>query len=110
MKTNLLPSNPQTSEEILRDLHEIVAHTERHFGATLDACAKETSANLMARLDTAQKCLTELFADAATTVSNRTKRADKVIRSHPYEALAVALGAGTLIAILLSRKTDPAGR
>lgn len=56
---------------------------------------------------TAEKLLSELKATiqrAEQTAVERAKAADRVVRNHPYQTIALALGLGLIIGILARRK------
>jgi ElaB/YqjD/DUF883 family membrane-anchored ribosome-binding protein len=80
-----------------------VADSERILGASLAECAKEDSAKLKARFAAAQKRLTDLYSGVSDKVRTEAKHADATLRSHPYEAVALAVGVGAMLGVLLHR-------
>lgn len=59
---------------------------------------------LRTRCETLQVRLAALCAHTGRAISAGARRADQRIRAHPYEALALALGAGVLCGIGLARR------
>lgn len=57
------------------------------------------------RLDSAQERLGEFYANAKERVTAGAKCTDQAIRSHPYTTLAVSLGAGFLIGMIVGRRS-----
>jgi uncharacterized protein (TIGR03382 family) len=52
----------------------------------------------------AQERVSELYEDTRDKVVAGAKATDKTIRRHPYESVAVALGVGVLVGVLLGRR------
>lgn len=52
----------------------------------------------------AQERVSELYEDARDKVVASAKVTDKAIRRHPYESVAVALGVGVLLGVILGRR------
>ena len=98
------PTAPKSSEELLQELHTIVADAERLLGTTLADCAQETRAGLRERLAGAQKRLADLYTETSGKIRTGAKRADQTVRAHPYETVALALGVGAWLGALLRRK------
>jgi ElaB/YqjD/DUF883 family membrane-anchored ribosome-binding protein len=88
-------------DELLKELSEIVAQAEKLFGSAPEEGAAEQTADLSEGLDAMQRRLAELADDDGNRVRSGIGRADKAVRSHPYAAIALALGAGALIGMAL---------
>jgi ElaB/YqjD/DUF883 family membrane-anchored ribosome-binding protein len=84
-------------------LRDLVAASERILGASLAECAKEDRAKLTARFAAARKHFTDLYSDTSEKVRTEVKHAETTIHSHPYEAVALAFGAGALLGVLIHR-------
>jgi len=94
-------------ERVLEDLKTLVRDSEALLKATagdVSEKAKEARARLSAALDRARATCTELQEEAFTHAREAAKKADKVIREHPYESIGVAFGLGLLIGVLVARK------
>ncbi|MBS0632441.1 MAG: DUF883 domain-containing protein [Verrucomicrobia bacterium] len=44
------------------------------------------------------------YGRACAATKERAAQADKVVRSHPYESIGIALGAGVLLGYFISRR------
>lgn len=44
------------------------------------------------------------YSRACAATKERAAQADKVVRSHPYESIGIALGAGVLLGYFISRR------
>ena len=95
---------PINTEELLQQLHTIIVDAEKLLGRTLSESVEDNRSRLRERLAAAQNRLADLYAAATGKVWAGAKRADQTVRSHPYEAMALALGVGVLLGILLRRQ------
>lgn len=92
-----------TLGKLMQDFKVVVQDAESLAKATasdLGDKAREARARLATSLESAKanfRRLEERAADGARVT-------DEAIRSHPYESLGVAFGAGLLIGLLVSRK------
>jgi len=96
-----------TKDKLVADVKEVIADAElllRETANDLTGRAKETSAKLAQRLDSAKVRLKEVEGVAREKVIEGARETDRVIREHPYESIGVAFGLGLLIGILLNRK------
>jgi len=93
----------ESPEQLLENLRSLVAEAEKTLGATLAEGAEDRLGDLRERLEAARDQARALFEGARKKVADGAKQADAVIRSHPYESLAVALGVGVLLGALLRR-------
>lgn len=102
MKTN--PDSPQTPQELLHDLHTLVDEAEKMMGNSLAEHSADAITALRTRFEAAQQRFATLYAGAKTQIVAGARCTDAAIRSHPYQSLAVAAGAGLLAGILLGRR------
>lgn len=94
-----------TPEEVLNELRSLLAEAEKVFGeATADHRGSEAD-ELRRRFEAAQEQLTHLVDDARRKVTDGLKTADETIRTHPYQSVAIALGIGLLLGVLLGRRS-----
>jgi hypothetical protein len=63
----------------------------------------ESNNGSSARLNSAVERGEELIANLGGKAEDRVKNADRAIREHPYQALAIAADLGALVALLLAR-------
>lgn len=97
-------SAAQSPEQLLNDLHALVAEAEKMLAGSLSEQADDAVGALRARYDAAQERLGELYAGAKTRLAAGAKCTDEAIRSHPYESIAIAAGVGLLLGVLLGRR------
>lgn len=94
-------------ERVLADLKALMRDSEDLLKATagdMSEKAKETRARLTAALERARESCGHLQEQTAATVEAAARKADTVIRTHPYESLGVVFGLGLLIGVLVARK------
>lgn len=100
-------SETVTKDKLVADVKEVISDAEvllRETANDLTGRAKETSAKLAQKIDSAKIRLKELEGVAREKVVEGARETDRVIREHPYESIGVAFGLGLLIGILLNRK------
>lgn len=93
----------QNPEALLKDLQALVAEAEKMVAgaATEDIDIME---NLRNRFEAAQERFGDFYADAKKKITAGAKRTDEVIRSNPYQSLAIAVGAGLLLGVVIARR------
>ena len=94
-------------ERVLRDLKTLAHDAEDLLKATagdLNEKTKAARARLAGALERAKVTGTELQELTITSAKAAAKRADTVIRDHPYESIGVAFGIGLLVGVLVTRK------
>jgi ElaB/YqjD/DUF883 family membrane-anchored ribosome-binding protein len=94
----------QTPEDLLNDLRSLVAEAEKMLGDSIGERAADAVTTLRARFDAAHERFTDLYENAKDRVVDSAKRTDKVIRTNPYQSIAVAAGVGLLIGVLVGRR------
>lgn len=94
-------------DRVMADLRALASDAEALLKATAgDASdkAKEIRSRLTAAVEKAKTTYTDLQAQGIETAKEVGRKADRTIRSHPYESIAVAFGVGVLLGVLLRRK------
>jgi ElaB/YqjD/DUF883 family membrane-anchored ribosome-binding protein len=94
-------------ERLMADLRTLTHDAEDLLKATVgDASEKATEARtrLGAALARAKSTCEEMQEQTIVTAKAAAKKADTVIRDHPYESIGVAFGIGLLIGVLGTRK------
>ncbi|HNQ73696.1 MAG TPA: DUF883 family protein [Verrucomicrobiota bacterium] len=66
--------------------------------------AKEARVRMTAALERAKITCAQLQEQTGATARAAARKADNLIREHPYESLGVAFGVGLLLGALLARK------
>ncbi len=98
-------SSTQTPSDLLQDLRTLVADAEKMAGESLSEHSADAMSALRERFDAAQERLGEFYTVARKKVVAGAKCTDEAIRANPYQALAIALGAGLLVGVLLGRRS-----
>lgn len=102
---NRIETQAQTPEELLQDLRAIVAEAEKMLLDSATEHSHEAIDSLRDRFETAQARLADFYNSAKTRVVAGVKRTDQAIRENPYQAMAVALGVGVVVGVLLGRRS-----
>ncbi|MDP3071258.1 MAG: hypothetical protein Q8N18_13290 [Opitutaceae bacterium] len=103
--TTRTESTAQPPQALLEDLRSLVTEAEKLIDGTPGEHAADALGALRTRFDAAQARLGELYADTRQKVVAGAKCTDQAIRANPYQALALALGAGLLVGVLLGRRS-----
>lgn len=94
-------------ERVLADLRALARDSEELLKATagdVSDKAKEARSRLSEALGRTKATIAELQNQAIAGAKVAAKKADTVIREHPYESIGVAFGVGLLIGVLVTRK------
>ena len=94
-------------ERIMADLQSLAQDAEMLLRATTDDVgdkAKEARARVAEALARAKATCADLQQQSVDSAKAAVKKADDALRSHPYEALAIAFGVGILLGALFRRK------
>lgn len=97
----------QARERVLADLHALTRDAEDLVKATagdVSEKAKEARARLSAALERAKTTCVHLQEQTVATAKAAAKKADTVIREHPYESIGIAFGIGLLLGVVVARK------
>jgi ElaB/YqjD/DUF883 family membrane-anchored ribosome-binding protein len=94
-------------ERVVADLQTLMRDSEDLLKATagdVSDKAKETRARVSAALERARESCGHLQEQTVAAAKAAAKKADLVIREHPYESIGVAFGVGLLVGFLVTRK------
>ena len=92
---------------ILADLQALARDSEELLKATagdVSEKTKEVRARLATALERSKSTMAELQSQAIAGAKAAARKADTVIREHPYESLGVAFGVGLVIGVLVGRR------
>jgi ElaB/YqjD/DUF883 family membrane-anchored ribosome-binding protein len=103
MKNN--KDTAQTPKELLHDLQALVAEAEAMIADSATEHTVEAIDSLRARFAAAQERFTDAYAGARKKVIAGAKYTDEAIRENPYQSLAIALGVGVLVGVLIGRRS-----
>jgi hypothetical protein len=90
--------------ELASELRALVAEAEKILSDEGASPMQSGVGALRERFEAAQEQMGALYTDAKAKVVTGAKAADRTIRDHPYQSLAVALGAGVLLGVLIGRR------
>ena len=94
-------------ERVLADLKSLVRDSEDLLKATADDVsekAKDARARVTAALARAKATCENLQEETAATARAAAKKADMMIRTHPYESIGAAFSIGLMMGVLVTRK------
>jgi ElaB/YqjD/DUF883 family membrane-anchored ribosome-binding protein len=94
-------------ERLLADFKAIAADAEALLLATQDDMsekARETRARLASALAKAKASYQDAEAEGLGAAEEALRKADRVIREHPYESIGIALGVGVLLGAIFRPK------
>jgi ElaB/YqjD/DUF883 family membrane-anchored ribosome-binding protein len=94
-------------QRVLQDLKTLAHDSEALLKATADdlsETARGARARLADALERAKATCAELQQQTIASAKAAAKKADAVIRDHPYESVGIAFGIGLLVGILVTRK------
>jgi ElaB/YqjD/DUF883 family membrane-anchored ribosome-binding protein len=103
MKNN--KDTAQTPKELLHDLQALVAEAEAMIADSTTEHTADAIDSLRARFAAAQERFTDAYAGARKKVIAGAKYTDEAIRENPYQSLAIALGVGVLVGVLIGRRS-----
>ncbi|MFT3830778.1 MAG: hypothetical protein QM691_13830 [Opitutaceae bacterium] len=104
MKTSLTKATVEVSADLLDNLRDLLADTERAFGSSAAAETKSLWKSVDRRFGHVREQLDHVYRRSREQVQRAARETDRAIRTHPYEALAVALGVGLLCGALFRRR------
>jgi len=94
-------------ERMVTDLRTLARDAEDLLKATagdVSEKAKEARTRLGVTLERTKSTCQDAQEQTIATAKAAAKKADTVIRDHPYESIGVAFGVGLLIGVLVTRK------
>lgn len=101
------PKNDAKSpSDLLDDLRSLVGEAEKLMSDTVVAPTEEAVHSLRERFKSTQARLVDVYDDTKRQVVAGAHYTDETIRAHPYPALAVAVGVGALLGVLIGRRCD----
>lgn len=95
-----------TPQDLLEELRTLVADAEQMVSRGVTEKYDDTISALRSRFEAAQERFTNLYSSVRRKVVTGAKSTDRVIHAHPYQSLAITLGAGLIAGLLLARRSD----
>jgi ElaB/YqjD/DUF883 family membrane-anchored ribosome-binding protein len=98
----------ESPEQLIHNIQSLMAEVEALVAApgSVDAETGSKLGQLQEKLSGASEKVQEFYQSARKRVVAGAHQADETIRSHPYQSLAVALGVGVLLGVLIRRSRD----
>lgn len=107
MKNNATATaTTHTPQELLLELKALAAEAEAMMVGSLTEHSAEAMTNLRERFAAAQERFTEIYDQTKQKVVDGAKCTDTSIRENPYQSLAIALGVGLLVGVLVGRRSS----
>jgi ElaB/YqjD/DUF883 family membrane-anchored ribosome-binding protein len=103
MKNN--KETAHTPKELLTELQSLVTEAEAIMAGSQSEHSSEALGHLRARFGAAQERMGELYDTAKKRVIAGAKCTDTAIRENPYQSMAIALGIGVLVGVLVGRRS-----
>lgn len=100
-RTDPLTHNPQ---ELLEELRVLVAEGEKILGESAAPHSETKLESLRERIEAVQERFGHFYDESKRRVVEGARKTDQVIRTHPYESLAIAAAAGVLAGFLWGRR------
>jgi len=93
-----------TPKELLSELQSLISEANTMMTSSLTEHSAEALENLRARFSSAQERLSEFYDGAKKQVIAGARQTDITIRENPYQSIAIALGVGMVLGVLLGRR------
>jgi len=100
-------SNFETPDALRHDSKTLADEAHGLLEATANVAAEKVTAarkRLTEALASAKECAKDTYHQVEDKARAGARQADTVIRGHPYESIAVALGVGALLGMLIARR------
>jgi ElaB/YqjD/DUF883 family membrane-anchored ribosome-binding protein len=94
-----------TPKELLHELQGLVSEAETLIAGSLGGQAEGALGNLRERFGAAQERFADIYQGTKKKVVAGAKYTDTTIRENPYRSLAVALGVGVIVGVLIGRRS-----
>ena len=94
-----------TPKELLGELQALVSEAETMMADSLSEHTSEAISNLKERFSAAQERFSDMYDRTKKKVVAGAKYTDETIRENPYQSIAIALGVGVLLGVLVGRRS-----
>ena len=92
-------------QELLSELQALSVEAAKAVKEAAGEQAETALSALRDQFESAQERFYDLYGQAKEKTIASAKYTDKAVRSHPYEAIAVAASVGLLVGLLIGRST-----
>jgi ElaB/YqjD/DUF883 family membrane-anchored ribosome-binding protein len=104
MKSRNNPDTTHTPKELISELQALVAEAQSMMTDSVTEHSAEAVEALRQRFAGAQERLSVAYEQAKTKVVAGAKATDATIRENPYQSIAIAVGVGLLLGMLIGRR------
>jgi ElaB/YqjD/DUF883 family membrane-anchored ribosome-binding protein len=107
MKNRYDTAAAETPEQLIEHISRLMAEAEAMLAGPVTGERDSTRlAEIKYRLETARERLGEVYGQARRQMVAGARYTDETIREYPYYSIAIAVGVGVLVGILLKRSTS----
>ncbi len=106
MKNRHDAGTTETPEQIIEHISRLMAEAEAMLAGPVTEQVSGKITDLKDRLTDAREKMGDMYSRARRNVIAGAKYTDETIREYPYYSMAVALGVGLLVGVLLRRSTS----
>src|SRR5437016_529227 len=104
MTTNRIPPSAQTPDQLLAQINQLMSEAEALLVGPTAPQVTSQSDEFKAAFVAMHRRVTALYGHARRKMGTSARAADQLIRAHPYESLAIAVGAGVLLGAWIQRE------
>lgn len=96
-------STAETPEQLIEHISRLMAEAEAMIAGPVAEQSQGRMSDIKDRLESARERLNRVYASARQNVVAGARYTDETIRAYPYQSIAVALGVGVLLGVLIGR-------
>ncbi len=97
----------ETPEQLIEHISRLMAEAEAMIAGPVSEHSRGRYSEVHGRLASARQKLNEVYLSARRNVVAGARYTDETIRAYPYAALGVALAAGVVLGVAISRARAP---
>ena len=94
-----------TPKELLAELQALAVEAKTMMSDSISENSAEALAGLRARFDAAHEKFGEIYEGTKKKVIAGAHYTDAAVRENPYQAVAIALGVGVLLGVIVGRRS-----
>lgn len=98
----------ETPEQLIEHISRLMAEAEAMLAGPVAESGNGRLSEIKHRLEDAKVRLGDAYVRARKNVVAGAKYTDETIRAHPYQSLAIAVGVGVLLGVLIRRGSSHA--
>jgi len=106
MKSRNNLETTHTPKELVSEMQALLAEAQSMMTDSVSEHSSEAVEALRQRFAAAQERFAETYEKAKTKIVAGAKATDATIRENPYQSIAIAVGVGLLLGMLIGRRGD----